>query len=270
MKLKDVNPKYEKLNDDYQKLKNTLNEDENRIITLKNELKEKVEENKDALFEEYDFTELSTLKPSHEIEPEIKVITDELSKLMENMDDAFNKEKPDDLSGITKKTVEIKDLLKKNEEEIIIKKETNQIINIVDKLRNLEILIKELESRLNIFLIEINLKCSFQLIISDDNKNFSIQITYLHLTKKEQVNFESLTTPEKVFFIVSLYISVQLILDFKNITFSNLFVPSKYNKRGSIYRTIKKILPIFESKENLKTFNLIFILSNLEMKESIE
>lgn len=270
LKFEEINPKYEKIEKDYQKLNNSLEEDENRIISLRNELKEKVKENEDGLFDEYDFRELKSLKPTPEIEQEIKLITDELSKLMENMDDGFNKENPDELSELTKEAIAIKDMLKKNETKIIITDDANQIVKTVDNLRNLEVLMKDLESKLNIFLIEINLKCDFRLIISDDNKNFSIQIIYSRSNKKEPVNFESLTTPEKVFLLLSLYISIQLCLDSKNITFSNLFVPSKYNKRGSIYRTIKKIVPIFESRDNLKKINLIFILSNLEMKEPIE
>ena len=55
-----------------------------------------------------------------------------------------------------------------------------------------------------------------------------------------------------------------------NIIFSNLFIPSIYNKAGSIFRTIRKILPLFENEEDLSPFNLIFILSNLEMKKEIK
>ncbi|GAH53842.1 unnamed protein product, partial [marine sediment metagenome] len=40
--------------------------------------------------------------------------------------------------------------------------------------------------------------------------------------------------------------------------------------RGSIFRTIKNIIPVFEREDNLKNYNLIFILSNLEMKEQIK
>jgi chromosome segregation ATPase len=269
LKYQEVNPKYEKIEGDYQKLKDALNDDENRIIALKNDLKEKAEE-RDSEFEEYDFSKLNVIKPSHEIEKEINLVSDELSKLIDTMDESFNEKVPDDFSGVIKEASAIRDLLKKSQDKIIISKDQTQVINKIEELRNLEILMKKLESRLNVFLLEINLKSNFLLIVNDDNKNFSIHIRYIRVNKKEQVNFDSLTTPEKVFFILSLYISIQICLDSKNITFSNLFVPSKYNKRGSIYRTIRKILPLFESKNNLKNINLIFILSNLEMKEPIE
>ena len=269
LKYQEVNPKYEKIENDYQKLKDALKEDENRIITLKNELKEKAEE-KDSEFEEYDFSKLNIIKPSHEIEDEINFISDELSKLIDNMDESFNKKEPYDFSGIIKEASAIKDLFEKNRDKIIISKDKAQVINKIEELRKLETLMKELESRLNVFMFEIHLKTNFLLMLNDDNKKFSIHIRYIRTNKTEQVNFDSLTTPEKVFFILSLYISIHLCLDIKNITFSNLFVSSNYNKRGSIYRTIRKILPLFESRENLKNINLIFILSNLEMKEPIE
>jgi DNA repair exonuclease SbcCD ATPase subunit len=269
LKYQEVNPKYEKIENDYQKLKDALKEDENRIITLKNELKEKAKE-RDSEFEEYDFSKLNEIKPSHEIEGEINLISEEISKLIDNMDESFNKKKPDDFSGVIKEASAIKDLLKKSRDKIIISENQAQVTNKIEELRKLETLMKELEAILNVFLFEINLKSNFLLMLNDDNKNFSIYVRYIRTNKKEYVNFDSLTTPEKVFFIVTLYISIHICLDSKNITFSNLFVPSNYNKRGSIYRTIRKILPLFESKESLKNINLIFILSNLEMKEPIE
>ena len=92
-----------------------------------------------------------------------------------------------------------------------------------------------------------------------------------HFTRnnKEQITFDELTTPEKIFFIIICYISIEIQLKNKNIVFSNLFIPSNYNKAGSIFRTIRKILPLFES-EDFAEFNLIFILSNLEMKKEIK
>jgi len=269
LKYEEVNPKYEKIENDYKKLKDAIDDDENRIITLKIELKEKAEE-RDSEFEDYDFSKLKVIKPSQEIESEINIISDELSKLIVNMDESFNIKKPDDFSGVIKDVIVIKDLIEKSRNKFIISKDQTQVINKIEELRNLEILMKELESILNVFLFEINLKSNFDLIVNADNKNFSIHIRHIRVNKKERVNFDGLTTPEKVFFILSLYISIQICLDSKNITFSNLFVPSNYNKRGSIYRTIRKILPLFESRENLKNINLIFILSNLEMKEPIE
>ncbi|MFW9987862.1 MAG: hypothetical protein ACFFC3_04340, partial [Candidatus Odinarchaeota archaeon] len=78
------------------------------------------------------------------------------------------------------------------------------------------------------------------------------------------------TTPEKVFFIIVFYISIKLHTKSKNIILSNISILTKYNKAGSIYRTIRKILPLFEKDDILLGFNLIFILSNLELKKEIK
>jgi hypothetical protein len=96
---------------------------------------------------------------------------------------------------------------------------------------------------------------------------FFIRSTFNH-KNKEQITFDDLTTPEKIFFIIVFHTSIEIQLKNKNIIFSNLFIPSNYNKAGSIYRTITKILPLFEG-EIFEEFNLIFILSNLEMKKEI-
>ena len=119
------------------------------------------------------------------------------------------------------------------------------------------------------FLSEVNLESKFHLIINKNNTNFSIKIQFTR-SIKEIVNFEALTTPEKVFFITTLHISIQILLNLKNIVFSNLFIQNKYNKRGSIFRTIRKIIPIFENYDKLSEHSLVFIISNLEMKDQIE
>ncbi len=87
--------------------------------------------------------------------------------------------------------------------------------------------------------------------------------------KKKKIKFDGLTTPERIYFIIVFYLSIKLQNKSENIMFSNLFLPIKYNKAGSIYRTIRKILPIFEKEEVLSRINLVFIFSNLEMKKKI-
>ena len=56
----------------------------------------------------------------------------------------------------------------------------------------------------------------------------------------------------------------------KYILFSNISISGKYNKAGSIFRTIRKILPKFELEDEFLKFNLIFILTNLELKKEIK
>jgi len=109
----------------------------------------------------------------------------------------------------------------------------------------------------------------FRIHLREDNDNFLINIHFIR-SSQDRLTFNELTTPEKIFFIITYYISIEFQVKNKNIIFSNLFIPSNFNKAGSIYRTIRKMLLIFESDENLSSFNLIFILSNLELKKSIK
>jgi hypothetical protein len=127
----------------------------------------------------------------------------------------------------------------------------------------------ELETLINKFLFQINLKTNFRILLSNDNKNFFIQIGFTR-NNKEKISFEELTTPEKIFFIIVCNISIELQVKNHNIVFSNLFIPTIYNKAGSIFRTIRKMLPLFDTEEYLSKFNLIFILSNLEMKKEVK
>ncbi|MFX0145427.1 MAG: hypothetical protein ACFE9C_15290, partial [Candidatus Hodarchaeota archaeon] len=99
--------------------------------------------------------------------------------------------------------------------------------------------------------------------------NFLCNLSFLR-NDKEQLKFEELTTPEKIFFIIVFYLSIELHTNTKNIVFSNTSIINQYNKAGSIYRTIRKILPIFEMDDKLSKFNLVFILSNLELKRTIK
>ena len=79
-----------------------------------------------------------------------------------------------------------------------------------------------------------------------------------------------MTTPEKIFFIISFYISCKILINSKNVIFSNLFILPIYNKGGSIYRTIRKIIPLFETDEKLSDVSIILLMSNLELKKDIE
>jgi hypothetical protein len=180
----------------------------------------------------------------------------------------LDRENPENLSEIINALTEINESLSKDLKDISIPYENDEVIDCIENFRRVEILYGDLEDLINKFLLQINLETKFQIAIREDFTNFYIKTTFLR-SNKERVNFEELTTPEKIYFVMTFYISIKIILQAKNIIFSNLFVPSEYNKRGSIYRTITKILPIFEQEKNLKKFNLIFLISNLEMKKKI-
>ena len=266
LNLDQVNPSYKSIEKDYNKLLNLIKNDENRLNSIKNELKDKLIENEDL--KEFDISEFNSLRSKQEIENEITDISDQLNIII-NKTNYLDRKNPEDLSKITKELTELNDTLNKNFKDISIPYENNDVINCIENFRRVEILYSDLEDLINKFLLQINLETYFQMVISENFNNFFIKTSFLR-SKKESLNFEELTTPEKIYFVITFYISVKIILHSKNIIFSNLFVPNEYNKRGSIYRTIDKIIPIFEQDNNLKNFNLIFLISNLEMKKKIE
>jgi hypothetical protein len=143
-----------------------------------------------------------------------------------------------------------------------------EISQIIQKFELLEDLIRETESMVNLFLKEINLKSQFLITIDNDKENLFIEIIFTR-NEKEQIKFEALTTPEKVFFGIIFSLCIEMLNNSKYIIFSNLLIPDSYNKRGSIERTIKKILPLFNKEARLLDINLVLIIANLDIKSDI-
>ena len=254
--------RFEKLEKDHQKLLNILSKDYNKVKDIKIEIGERLRENLD------DFDELYLIKSLEQINTELQEIKDRMKSINES-NQFLNKDQPKDLSKIQEKIVLIKSLNVKHQEVNTPVKE-NEFIETIEYFRNVEKKINSLEEILNKFLMQIYLKSHIEIKISEDNMHLFLQISFFHIRKKSNLNFDELTTPEKIFFVIVLYISIKILLKSKNIIFSNLFLPSFYNKRGSIFRTIKNIIPVFGREDVLKGFNLVFLLTNLEMGEQIK
>ena len=268
LKFNEFNPLYEIYKRDYEKLKEMIKTDEQRVEDLQDELKDNLMENKNGSHENFNGIDLKLVRSKQDIEDDIKK-TDEELKIISIPGDLCNLQNPEDLSRIKEKLNDNFNNLKIHKSEIKIEKNEGQIRETFESFQKLEILIDELESLINKFLQEINLRSNFRIHLSNDNKSFFIKIGFIR-NNREKITFNELTTPEKIFFIIIYYISIELQVKNDNIIFSNLFIPSIYNKAGSIFRTIRKILPLFENEEVLTNFNLIFILSNLEMKKEIK
>lgn len=264
----DLNPKYEMYEKDYQTLLNAIKIDENRINILKEELKEKSIDRKKVNFQEFDLRELASIRSSNEIEIDIQNLNNKLHVILES-NFLLNGEKPGDLSKIVEELKKIETILTSNEKNLNITKKKEEIVEYIENFRKFEILIEDLEHLLNKFLIQINIESKFQITVSDNNKDFLIRLYFVR-SNKDRINFEDLTTPEKIFFIITVDITVKILQNSKIVIYSNIYAPKEYNKKGSIFRTIKKIIPIFETEKSLQNFYFVFIVSNLELKESIE
>ncbi|MFX0188210.1 MAG: coiled-coil domain-containing protein [Candidatus Hodarchaeota archaeon] len=268
LKFNEINPKYEILEKDYNMLLKVIKNDNERLKNVRKELEEEVSYNREEFMEKIDFNELEFLKLPQEIESEIQKIDYDLN-MISKANSLLDNNNPKKLIKIKNKLIEIDKILKNNQKNVSISFNNDEIKDSIENFRRIEIISNNLENLLNKFLIEINLNTNLQIKIIKNYKNFSINLEFIR-SNKENLRFNKLTTPEKIFFVITFYISIQIHLGSKNIIFSNLFIPKIYNKRGSVYRTIRRILPVLEKENNLKKFNLIFIISNLEMKKPIE
>jgi DNA repair exonuclease SbcCD ATPase subunit len=268
LKYNEFNPFYEIYKQDYEKLKDLIKADEKRVEDFQAELEENRLENKNRPYKDFNLSDIKSVRSKQEIEYDIKKIEEEL-KIISIKEDLYDPKNPEDLSTIVKKLNEIINILKDPKSEIKIEKNKDHIEEILESFQRLEIKINELESLINKFLHEINIESHFRIHLNKDNKSFFINIGFIR-NNREKITFKELTTPEKIFFVITYYISMEIQVKNKNIIFSNLFIPNIYNKAGSIFRTIRKILPLFEIERDLASYNLIFILSNLEMKKEIK
>jgi len=268
LKFEELNPLYEINEKDYDNLLEIIKTDEKKLEKLQSQLKEKINDEESMSIQELGIPDLKSIRPTQEIEDQVKKINSELTEIS-LIDSLFNTKNQYDLSLIIKKLGEISNDIENRQNEIVIDMNEEYIKNNIKSLQNLERILNTIDMFINIFLKEINLILELQIIISPDNQNLYIHPNFIR-PNEERIKFDNLTTPEKIFFVIVFYISINLYIGTKNIVLSNLFIPNKYNKAGSIFRTIRKILPIFESEERLFNFNLIFIISNLEMKKDIK
>ncbi|TKJ22441.1 MAG: hypothetical protein CEE43_06000 [Promethearchaeota archaeon Loki_b32] len=262
LELEKYTTRFDILELNYQDLLNHLNTDKNKQNEIKKELGNKLNENLDK------FRISDLLKSTEEINKQIQKIEDEMYSIRKS-NQFLNINHPNIFLKIKEEFKSLQIKISDNQEINTLLKET-EIIECIENFKQMENLIQNLEKLLNNFLLQIYLKLEIETMISQDNKNIEFQLNFFQVRKKTILSFNELTTPEKVFFVIVFYISIKIMFNFKNIIFSNILLPKTYNKRGSIFRTLRKIIPVFERENNLKSFNLIFILSNLAMKEQIK
>jgi hypothetical protein len=266
--LEKFTPQYRVYKKDYEELLESIQDDKNRINMLQEEYESKINQNTESKIEDVKELLEIIVRPSFEIENEISRINSELEVLVIPKEFS-NGDNHNKLKVLIEKLREIDTVIKSNDEEFIIPRNEEDLLNIFRQYNNFESAIQELEGILNILLKEINLSMNFLVIINDTNRSLFLKLNFIR-NDKEAANFTELTTPEKIFFIVSFFISIGVYLEQDGIFFSNLFIPPIYNKGGSIYRTIRRVLPLFETNTQLKKHKLIFLISNLELKKEIE
>ena len=267
LKLDGITPNYNILKKDYQTLFDSLKNDEERLETIQIELEEKVKEKHFDSLIEFDFKDLNSIKQSYEIESEIQEIESGMDNILE-FSEFLDKENPEKMSKILDKLNDIEKELISKKDSYSIPYRNKEITESIENYRKLETIMNYLEVLINGFLITVNLKVHYQILVSNDLEDLFINTEFIRLNKESLV-FEELTTPEKIFYVISLYIAFKIQVDSKFIIFSNLFIPKTFNKRGSIFRAIQRILSVIEKDKSLNKYVFVFIISNLEMKKPI-
>ena len=267
IKLEEITPNYKILKNDYQTLFDTIKNDKERLESIRIELEERLKEKDFDSLIEFDFKDLNSIKQSYEIESEIQEIESRMDNILE-FTEFLDKKNPENISNILDKLNDIEKELISKKKLYSIPYNNKEITESIENYRKLEILMNYLEVQINKFLIKINLKIHYQILVSNDLEDLFINTEFIRLNK-ESLTFEELTTPEKIFYVITLYISFKIQIDSKFIIFSNLFIPKTFNKRGSIFRAIQRILSVIEEDTSLNKYVFIFIISNLEMKKPI-
>ncbi len=269
LKLEDFDPKYKTLKKDYNSLKKTINQQETQIKEIQNDINMLMEESNDGRVKKIDFTKLPNIRNQEVIKTEIEQIQNRIKRLKKSSG-LINEHGTvqDKISFIRKELDKLLKEIKGNEKILRINPKKETYISAVESFRKVELIIKTLEDLMNKFLKEIDLNVNLQFSIGDKSTQFFLYSAFTR-HNKEALEFADLTTPEKVFCMIVLYLSLNIVLNKERIVFSNLFLHQNFNKRGSIFRTFRKIIPVIKDTSSLKDYSFIIIISKLPIENSI-
>lgn len=264
-KLEKLKPSYKQFKKDYEALKAEIERDKEELDSIQKEMEQKLGEED---LKDLDYKELNSVKSEEEILSELDRIEEEL-KTISNSSEYIQEEAPHKIDPLTTKISDFKKSLTEKKNTLQIQIDDRELIKSIENFRKLESLLNNIKIIQNKFLAEINLEVKLNILITSNYEEFLLSFSYIR-SKKEQISFEDLTTPEKVFFVITFFLSFLIQVNSEKVIFSNLILPDEFNKRGSLYRTIRKILPLFKNNPELQKYNLVFVISKLEMKKPIK
>jgi len=256
-------PQYESIESDFLKLKNEITQDQERIFEKQAELNNLVNKN--------ELVNASLMADPLRTPREVKDEIDELDSQIQNIIDTrkFTENYlPENIPFLIEKVSDKLNLTQKLKFDL--EKDDNLEVDLIFKaFHKIEQLLNEFEVKINPLLREINLNISLNLSISKITDKFLIEPKFQR-NKEKKLKFNDLTTPEKVYITICFIIVIQLINNLKQIIVSNTFLPEKFNKKGSIFRTIKKLLNLVRNDQSFKDISLTFIIKNFEPKKMIQ
>ncbi|MHA1763778.1 MAG: coiled-coil domain-containing protein, partial [Promethearchaeota archaeon] len=268
LKFNEIKPVFDAIKKDHDALKHVIQKDLENITELKKEMAKLLKNKNISDFSAETLNAIKNIRNKTVIEEEIKEITLTIERIKKNYLETILSP----IAGIIHLKNQLLELNTSILEEIKEKKEiwnVSQINKKFEAFKEIESFMKNIEKSCNQFLSSINLSVIIQLEINDSLDELFLRFVF-NRNDKENLIFQELTKPEKIFFIISFYIAVHLNADIHPIIFSNLFLPPIFNKKGSIFRTIKKIVPFIQKDIELKIHEFLFIISNLPLKEPIE
>lgn len=263
--LETIRPQFELLENDYLKLKNQITQDQRKISDKQSELKQLVQTDE---LEDLG-SQMIPLKSSEEIENEIRKLDSEIYEIADS-DHLIDDFSPKRISLLLKKARNLLEAVQKlgselNKEDSDNKSKIEIAFKAYHKIGDL---LNEIELKLNLILERIDLNVSLKLSVSENYKEFLIEPKFQRI-KEKNLQFNDLTTPEKIYVIMSFIIILQLIKGSKEIIFTNIFLPERFNKKGSIFRTIKKLIDLVQNNRSFNDVSMIFIIQGLEPKKII-
>ncbi|MHA1671939.1 MAG: hypothetical protein ACTSV5_15415 [Promethearchaeota archaeon] len=266
LKYDSLSPQFKIIDEDYEKLVNAIEEDKNKVKRKENELKEMISSKDASLKEQLENIDFSSTQTPPQIEIALSNLELRIKSILTNetfVNDDFLIKAED----IMKEFSKLINFSKKK--KMTISDADQKLADMFEGYFTLESSVSKLEDLLNLFLSEINLRVNLEISITEGYTKLLIHPQFAR-KKTHNLHFEDLTTPEKIFFVIIMQISIKMIQKSKTILFSNAFIPDSYNKRGSIFRTIRKFVQSFERNPSFNDYTIIFIISNLELKNKIE
>jgi hypothetical protein len=268
LKCDNLSPQFKIINEDYEKLIHLIEEDENKVKRKENELNEIISSLDANLNEQLQKINFRSIQTTSQIELALSDLELRMKTILTNEtfvhDNSLIK-----VEEITKDLNKLINLVKKNKNQITISDADQNFAEMFEGYFTLESSVSKLEEILNLLLSEINLRINLEISITEGYTKLLIHPQFARI-KSHNLQFDDLTTPEKIFFIIIMQISIKMLQKSKTILFSNAFIPDSYNKRGSIFRTIRKLNQTFERNDSFNDYTFVFIISNLELKKQIQ
>ncbi len=267
-KLSDIEPKFQIYEQQYTSSKNTIEKNETQINEIQAEMENLIQPKEEIEFNNSNVKEFDMIRSPEILEDEIDKIKMQLEKEKKS-NQLLNKNIISCLNSIDKNLSQILSQINENEGNLTFSIEQEILSSTIKQFRRFESLLTKIEQIMNYLLREINLNLDLKIAITEESNEFFLHPIFSR-NKEQNLKFDELTTPEKIFYVVVFYIALMIILNNTLILFSNLFLHQDYNKRGSLFRTLKKMIPAIKSNSKLKDFKFIFVISNLEMKKKID